>query len=280
MIVVFDIDNTLYDFASPFAKSTRSFVHVTAKELDTPEDRIAEALKVIFARHKTLEYQFLLQDLSEFVSISDEQMIRLAKLVSIAARRVHRIRRKLYPDIQNVLRTISQSDASCIAFSNAPYYQLALKLQRLKVARYFDGIVCFRGVDPIPSAVEKYQAVRNNLVSQKRLFKMLSEDEVKPSPKGFEIIRDCFPEAPLVMIGDSLETDLRPAKSLGFATLWARYGTTVDEGDLATLLEYTPWKDDKIIQHAQQSFVPDYVVDRPLEILKHLDLPGQIDLFH
>ena len=53
----------------------------------------------------------------------------------------------------------------------------------------------------------------------------------KPSPKLFETVLEAWRFAPreVVMIGDSLRKDIRPAKALGMRTIWQKLGAKADD---------------------------------------------------
>ena len=61
---------------------------------------------------------------------------------------------------------------------------------------------------------------------------------------------------------DSRAKDLEPAARLGIKTIWARYGATFDNKNMATLLRITHWSPSRIhATYEKNDFCPDAVLD-------------------
>ena len=57
-LLVTDLDNTLYDWVTPFARAIRALVRELAPVLGVGEERIQAELKVVHRRHHNSEHPF------------------------------------------------------------------------------------------------------------------------------------------------------------------------------------------------------------------------------
>lgn len=281
MIIVFDADNTLYDFLAFYAPYFRSAVHIISKETGLPEDAVTADLRSIYEKYGTLEYQFLLQDSALLRGIDLEKMSSLEHILSVAARLIRQKRLLLYQGVNETLERITQANVLCVAVTNAPFYQIDLRFKHLGLHRYFDSLLCATSsVTNDEVAKAKYEKRRAELRARFSIFRELDKDDQKPSSRPYEIVRDYYGNHDrFVAVGDSLEKDLRPASKVDFTTVWARYGTDVRADDLDTVLEVTPWSAVEVESSKSELFEPDYVLDRFSDIIDALRIPYQRSFF-
>lgn len=282
MIAVFDADNTLYDFARFFAFYFRSLVHLTAKATGVDEAEVTLDLKNLYLKHGTIEYQFVIQQSALFQSKSPEELEGIRRLLSIGARQVRQKRLVLYEGVRPTLETMRLAGVKCVAVTNAPFYHIVQRFNWLGLHKYFDGLICAKGPAALsPEGLAKDDKKRSLLSARYSLFHELPKDLQKPSYVPYRMIREHYGNYDrFVAIGDSINKDLRPADSEGFTTVWARYGTEIEDQDMDTLLSVTPWTPVEIATHKEAEFKPDFVVDALSEIINQLDVrPLQKDLF-
>ncbi|HEU0099235.1 MAG TPA: HAD family hydrolase [Allosphingosinicella sp.] len=282
-VLIFDVDNTLYNFVDFFAPSFRSMVHVLAREADLQEVEIIRSAKAVYQAAGTLEYPFLVQEMDIFSERPPNEVDRLIDLVRTVFSINRRRRLQLYPGIINLIMSARASGWTCVCATNAPYYQVGQRLHRLGILTKIDGLVAWEG-RPVDASreehVRKHSDMRASLDQRLHLFEILQTPDVKPSSYPFMRILEHFgDERQYYSVGDSLSKDLQPAASLGASTIWAKYGTEVDPVNYATLLEITPWTSDQVAMEAAPAVGPDYIAESPRDVARILSIPVQADLF-
>lgn len=281
MVIVFDIDNTLYDFAAYFSPFFRSAVHIVAKELGLSEDVVIDDFRAIFSDVGSLEYQFLVQRSSLIRDIEPSKIDRILMLLSVAARRVRARRLCLYPGVKDTLDQLRNSGVVCAAITNAPFYQVDQRFSHLGLHRYFDALICAENVEmPEGNSSQKYEARREKIAKKYRKFVELPKDRQKPSDYGYRLIRELYDQTEeFYAVGDSLLKDLAPAAQVGFKTIWARYGTKISQADLDTLILVTPWSGAEIHAARSDTFESNWVIDEFSDLRSILGIPYQQSLF-
>ena len=273
MIAVFDADNTLYDFARFFAFYFRSLVHLASKATGVDEAEVTLHLKNLYLKHGTIEYQFVIQESALFQFQSPEKQEDISRLLSVGARQVRQKRLVLYEGVKPTLETLRLAGVKCVAVTNAPFYHIVQRFNWLGLHQYFDALICAKdAASPGPERMARDARKRFLLSARYAFFHELPKDLQKPSSAPYRMVREHYGgHDRFIAIGDSINKDLRPAQSEGFTTVWARYGTEIEDQDMNTLLSVTPWTPVEIATQKDTEFKPDFVVDA---------LPEIIDLFH
>jgi FMN phosphatase YigB (HAD superfamily) len=282
-VLIFDVDNTLYDFVDFFGPSFRSMVHALAKTERLPESEIIRSARAVYQRAGTLEHQFLIQSMDIFASRAPIERERLIRLARVAFSKTRNARLKLYDGMGEVMASARANGFKCVCVTNAPYYHVEGRLRDLNVLALIDGLVAWEGsgVDESrPDYVRKYSGRKEQLQKRLQLFCTAESTNLKPATYPFKVIANRFGSRfHYFAIGDSIAKDLQPARAAGMNTIWARYGTKVDPRNLATLLEVTPWTAQEIALSKEKLAEPDFVADSPRDIARILNIPMQAELF-
>jgi phosphoglycolate phosphatase len=282
-ILVLDVDNTLYDFVDFFGPSFRSMVHALSRTEKIPESEIVRSARSVYQGAGTLDYRLLIENMDIFQDRPAEDIVRLIHLARVAFSRTRNTRLKLYDGMGAVLWGARAAGFKSICVTNAPYYEVTSRLRRLNVLGLIDGLIAWEGRaadEEKLEVVNSFQERRSHLEQRFDIFWTTNRQNLKPSPSPFLKIRDRYGHSrAMYSIGDSIAKDLDPAKKAGMTTIWARYGTHVDQRNLQTVLEVTPWTAGEIALASERPCEPDYVVDSPRQIAKLLRIPLQADLF-
>lgn len=282
-VLIFDVDNTLYNFVDFFAPSFRSMVHVLARVERVPESEIMRSAKLVYQAAGTLEYPFLVQEMDIFAGRSEAEYTKMIGLLQQAFTKTRRKRLKLYDGVANLITSARAIGWKCVCVTNAPFYQVSRRLRDLGLLGEIDGLVAWEG-RPVHQSredhIRKHSDWRDYVDRRLHFFCIVQTEDLKPSPYPFMRIVERLGESQeFYCVGDSLSKDLSPAKSLGMNTIWAKYGTRVDPINLATLLDVTPWTSDQVAHDSTITVAPDYVAETPRDIAKILHIPIQGDLF-
>jgi len=266
VIVVTDLDNTLYNFVDYFAPAFRAMVHVVARCVSLSEEEVTEDFRRTYQRYGTVEYAFAVQELTCVQALSEEQRQRTVHAARVAFGGTRRKRLRLYPGVKETLLWLSANCTVLCAVTNAPAYQVYRRLHDLGIARLFTAIGAWEGniVPPSePAASARYAQHLTEIDKRVSLSMRLARADSKPRPRMFEEILKRFetPGAFMVAMGDSIEKDLRPASAHGMVTVWARYCTVTDKTNQKTLDSITPWDGAEMALHYKSVYEPDFVVD-------------------
>jgi FMN phosphatase YigB (HAD superfamily) len=243
-IIVTDLDNTLYDWIDYFAPAFRAMMHVLHRKTGLSEVDLLQEARAVYLEHGSLEYSWLVQSLDSVKGRPPEEIQELVKAASGAFRRVRKSRLAAYPGVKKTLHELRDCSYLIVAASNAPRWLAAARLSHLNIIDSFDGLV--GGIGHPPSEDDAFARVKGRefaFLSSIPWTHELSPIELKPSARPYELIASQFKIGPesIWVIGDSVNRDLAPARSLGMHTVWARYGLQTNPKNLATILEITPW---------------------------------------
>jgi FMN phosphatase YigB (HAD superfamily) len=272
-IVLADIDNTLYDWGAFFAPSFRAMVYALVRELRVPEEQIYGEFKKVFARHGSLDYAFVIQELDSVQGLETEEIRHLIRTGRGAFLSVQRRRLRPYPGVPETLKWLLNQNFAVVGITNSPIHRAQKRLFDLKLDSLLTGLVAWEGIgadfDPVTDGYIRPARQRTRTRLPRSVPVPLSE--CKPNEQHYAIALEAFAGTPSEAwaIGDSLSKDLKPAAKLGVKTIWARYGAGFDpqDRDASTLLRITHWTESEISRtYSTDAFEPDYVVDSIEEI--------------
>jgi FMN phosphatase YigB (HAD superfamily) len=267
-VVVFDVDNTLYDYVDFFAPSFRALERTLSRAEGIPEGEIRRSASVVYRTAGSLDYKFLIQNMDLFQAKSAQEQTKLIRLARRSFAR-QRTRLRLYDGIRELLIGAKSQGFKNVCVTNAPFYQVHGRLRRLRLLPFIDGLVAWKGHTIHAGGLEhvlKYQRCLREL-GRLQLFHALPRHHLKPSATPFEIVARHFGhDLTYFAVGDSVQKDLDPAKSIGMTTIWARYGTRYNPENFATLLDITPWSPDDVDVHQTFWNFPDHIAETPYDI--------------
>jgi len=197
--IVFDLDNTLTDFMKMKADAVNAAIDgMIDAGLKLPRDAVRTRIDAIY-KEQGLEYQQVFDALLESELGHIDPKILASGIV--AYRRARGSALVLYPHVQMTLLELAKRGIRLGVVSDAPQFQVWLRLCSLSLQHVFDAVVTFDDTG-----------------------------ERKPSPAPFrEILKRLGAEpADALMVGDWAERDVVGGKSLGMKTVFARYGDTFD----------------------------------------------------
>lgn len=274
MLLITDLDNTLYNFIDYYGPCFRAMVHALSERTGVPEDDLICNFRDVYARHGSVEYSFAVQEMECFNGRSAADIEDLIDLAMVAFSRARLKRLRPYPGVEEGLLWAKMSGIKVIGITNAPMWHALKRLGQLNIAQYFSGVAAYRGHDVpggnrITDKIKRFDSQGFRSSIKKRW--LLERHELKPSPVGYQRILSDANSCSTYVIGDSREKDLAPAIALGSVGIWARYGTTYDAKNMETLLQVTHWTSDGIKKaYDQVSIEPDYTIDNFGDIRKLL----------
>ena len=197
--IVFDLDNTLTDFMRMKEAAVEAAIDgMLDAGLRMERAEVLRRVQAIYAE-RGLEFQQVFDELLERELGEVDPKILASGIV--AYRRARASELVLYPHVQMTLLELAKRGIRLGVVSDAPRFQVWLRLCSLGLQHLFDAVVTFDDTN-----------------------------ERKPAAAPFrEVLRRLgVPASESLMIGDWAERDVVGAKGLGMTTVFARYGDTFD----------------------------------------------------
>ena len=187
-----------------------------------------------------------------------------------------------YQGVKETLLTLKKDGVYIAAASNAPFYQAVNRLRQLHIEHLFDALVCWEGPQIPNDLVTNKNIVDKQKKTQTKISKIwqLPREKLKPNAFAYELLIEEYKvERKFVyVLGDSITKDVNPALAIGINGIWAKYGETVVEKNLTTILEISNWDKDKINTiYKEQHKIPEVVINSFIEILSIIE-PNQLTL--
>lgn len=279
-LVIFDLDNTLYDWVTYFARSFSAMTRVAAQLLECDHDRLLDDLRHVHQQHHNSEQPFALLE----TQIADERLGELSReeryealrpaFQAFNSRRDQELR--LYPGVRETLDRLHDRGALVVAHTEATVPNAMLRLRKLDVERYFSHLFAVT-----PSGQGHPIATRNAVfLAGHPTVRFLAQHERKPNP---QVVRDIgesvgVPASSTVYVGDSIPRDIGMAKSAGAYAAWAKYGTQYSAEDWQSLVRVTHWTAADVARAEQArarygNTTPDAVLEARMdELFEHFDI--------
>lgn len=250
ILLITDLDNTLYNWVDYFAPCFRAMMHAVSREIGVDERILVEQSRDIYSARGTLEYAWLVQELPVVRKRPADEIERIVKVGSGAFRSVRRRRLEPYDQVKSTLQHLRDCGVVVVGASNAPHWSAHARLRQLRIDHLLAGLVAWRGFPPDPDDPFARVQKRRTWKFRERMpwTQELDVESLKPEPLMYENIVDHFGSdaSHVWVIGDSISKDLAPAKRLGMATVWASYGREVLPRNLETILSITPWSEAEV----------------------------------
>ncbi|MDP3279604.1 MAG: HAD family hydrolase [Nitrosomonas sp.] len=277
-VCAFDLDNTLYDLIDYYGPAFRGMVKALARKTNLTPEQVRESARRVYLAKGFLEYPFIIREMDVFSKLNAHQIEGLEVLGQTVFNKVKKKRLKIYDEVDDVLASLHLGGVRVVAVSNAPLYHAYKRLRQLRLAAYFDLIVACENLR-IPEGVK----IRANPEPWREDASIsvvsFPREEGKPSSYPFELVRKEFgDDVQYWSIGDNIERDLKPASKLGYKTIWARYGTVVDEENYRTVVNLTSG-DVRKYETMTSEYGPDFCINKIKELLRIVPHVEQLDMF-
>ncbi|MDD4330982.1 MAG: HAD family hydrolase [Methanosarcinaceae archaeon] len=192
--VIFDMDNTFFDFVEAKLKACAQILNYLEKEGNSVSED-AESLFRYFLRDS---YGFEShENLRDFLQDNALFTAKYYKICRLIYEREKLESLKLYPGVKPTFEVLKKTDLKLAVLTDADKKHTLARLKKVELQNYFDEIVSF------------------DMTGRK-----------KPDLYPFRfLLRKLGVEAKAALfVGDSLRRDINPAKKLGFKTVYAAYG--------------------------------------------------------
>jgi HAD superfamily hydrolase (TIGR01549 family) len=197
--VLFDLDNTLIDFMQMKQQACKAaFAAMVSSglkmEKETTYDELMDTYFAVGLESDAAFTQFL-KKVGQF-----DHRILAASINAYLETKARFV--KPYPNVKSVLKKLKRKDLILAVVTDAPKTKAFQRLLAMKLEEYFSFVVGFED-----TGEKKHTGLPLRLA----LEQIKSKDQDLANSE-------------ILMVGDSLERDLRPAKKMGLQTALATYG--------------------------------------------------------
>ncbi len=247
--LLFDMDNTLYDWLSYFGPSFRGMCAELSKLTGSSYNRLYDEFKVVFTRHRTVEYSWAIQELpsvqGSHPALAGSELVRLHFDAVQVFQQRRRTFLRLYPEVREGLEILRNLGVQLYAVTDARRFHAVQRLRQLKLIDLLDGICCIADhADPGSEELSSIRRFDGDVYSAKVRYEFILPVGLrKPSP---EVLNSLLSEIGVatedaIYVGDSLVKDIQMAQQAGVYDCWAQYGTSFSPIDMHTLIRVTDW---------------------------------------
>ncbi len=238
VLIITDLDNTLFNWIDYFAPSFRAMIHYLLSKTELSEEILLEDFKKIYDKYGSIEFSQSVQNLDHIISFYYSQRVKLA---TDAYKIFVRVSRKYLEPYAGVLETLSwayRSGIKIICITTAPINLAENRIMSMSLSKYIIGL-----------GGRKNDWMGKEFVgrSSKRIYWQFNEEQLFPKRSAYSTIMSKFKLSPksIYVIGDSIENDVKPAIDLGMFGIWARYGNKCSEKNIMTINKISTYKKDR-----------------------------------
>jgi phosphoglycolate phosphatase-like HAD superfamily hydrolase len=264
LLVVTDVDNTLYDWVSLWYGAYNALLRtLSAKTQRTTEYWVAQT-HAVHVRRSATECPSVLCDLAAAATWPpglDAAHVMPAAAAAYRDYWDHHL--TTYPGVREALADLAQQGHVVVAYTEGDVSIAATRLARLGLAGVIRRVF---GRPPLPAAVPSSWCTVNVLRNCPISVDFIPREDSKPNPTGLRTIIamcDASPQT-TVYIGDNLWKDVVMAHTLGAGAIWARYGTVRDPAHVALLERVAHWSAQSVVTERATTLntvTPDAVLD-------------------
>lgn len=270
-LLITDLDNTLYDWVTFFAKSFSAMIDEVVRISKIDREVLLDGFRDVHRRHGNSEYPFAILEVECLREMYNEPTELLAAM-DHALHEFNRMRKKtlhLYPTVQETLVALTRRGVRVVGHTEAIGANAHFRLRKLGIVDLFEKLYVLHGaISPHPKGEPAEPSAPPHLIEQVPLA------ERKPNPRLLlDICRRMNVSAEeAVYVGDSQARDISMAVDAGVTAVWAAYGTKYNKTDWEALVRVTHWTDDDV-QREQElrkiagSVQPDVVINRFADLL-------------
>ena len=268
MLVVTDVENTLYDWLGLWAGAFSAMLQPLADGTGRSRDHWIKAAQRVHLRRGGCECPSLLCDLAADPMWPAVDATKVMPAAATAYREYWDHHLTAYHGVREALAQLSGQGHAVVAYTEGDVSIAATRLARLGLA----GIVrrAF-GRTPLPGSREPSWSTVNVLRNGPIALDFIPREDLKPNPTGLRTIIALCDATPqnTIYLGDHLLRDVRMAQTLGAGAVWARYGTAHAPEHLALLEcvgQGTPQALATGSTTTLNSITPEAVLDDPREL--------------
>ncbi|MCT7567822.1 HAD family hydrolase [Aliarcobacter butzleri] len=244
-LVITDLDNTLYDWFTPWYKAYKFFIDSVVEHTDIKEKDLLNEIKVIHQKHGTAEYSFdfLLNELNIFQEKYPKDKIDDLKHKFYKTKKNYL---KLYPGVMETLCLLKDKGCIIVAYTESMGFYANDRIRKLGLDGIIDKLYSPEEHD-IPQTFEAYySADYYKFKRTKHSYLPLNHKKPDKDILNNIISQFDFKKDEILYIGDSLTKDIKMAKDVGILDVHAEYGLSHNKEEYELLKKVTHWTDEEV----------------------------------
>ncbi|MGL5830906.1 MAG: HAD family hydrolase [Candidatus Altimarinota bacterium] len=236
---ILDFDNTIANWVKYAGKAYPAMAEALAKSSGIDKEIIIEEMIKVYAKHQTVEYVPLVQEMEIFKDHPDQKkFIVAAKNAFTKQRKLHL---ELYDGILPLMEELKAREIQTIILTDAPYMMAAFRATQLKIRHLIDVLIGLKSPDP-NQIHEPYRRAYQDFP-----FKTYVSEHEKPHTKLQEILSEVNQrtmsldeiESTTILAGDNQPKDIQLAVNYKLDAYHCQYGHP-DPQDLNDFRVYSP----------------------------------------
>ena len=269
LLVVVDVDNTLYDWVGLWAGAFDAMIKTLAAQTNRGTDQWLTQAQAVHVRRGSTECPSLLTDLAasaKWPSTIDAS--RVMPAVATAYRDYWDHHLAPYPGVREALTQLAERGHHVVAYTEGDVSIAATRITRLGLAGVIRRVF---GRPPLPASREPAWCTVGIARNVPMTVDFIPREDNKPNPLGLRtILAQCgTPVSRSVYVGDNLWKDVAMAHTLGVGAFWARYGTVRNPEHVALLERVAHWTVSAVSEERRttpDTVRPDAVLETPLDL--------------
>ncbi|PTL84250.1 HAD hydrolase-like protein [Vitiosangium sp. GDMCC 1.1324] len=274
-LLITDLDNTLYDWVSFFARAFEAMAAELITLLGTDKQTLFEEFKLVHRKYDNSEYPFAIFELPSvrrrFGDLPAQELKAKLDGPLHAFNSARKREMRLYESVAATLEELKRQGITIIGHTEALAVNASFRLHKLGIDQYFRRLYALEAA-VVPMHPDPDRAAP--LLNRPDFIQLVPRNERKPNPRLLSHI--CAQEQVEIKdawyVGDSLSRDILMAQEAGVTSVWAEYGTRYDHNLWNTLVKITHWTDEDVVRDAElrrqaKSVQPNFTIQSFSEIL-------------
>ena len=272
--LVFDFDNTLYDWVEQWYQSFSAMLLELVRLSGIPETTLKAEIRKVFQRHHTTEYSFVIEEIPALQAAGHSNVSKVFAPAIQAYQSARDEHLKLYDGVMDTLLELKRQGKVLVLFTESQTFYSMMRIKRFGL----DGIIdyMYTSEDSEDGTADLIQRSRSHPASRYQLtatiHKSIRFGHLKPDP---DILLQIISETgaatdSTLYIGDSLFKDILMGNQAGVTTAWAKYGQAQTRPEYNVLREVSHWSDEDIAREkalGAQDTTPDITLNSITDLL-------------
>jgi len=276
-LLITDLDNTLYDWVTYFARSFSAMVIELARILETGLPVLLEEFREVHRKFGDSERPFAAFALpsvrQRFPGLGPRELKDRLDPAFHAFNSQRKRHLRLYDGVATTLAALRQNGVTIVGHTEAMAVNAWFRLSYLGVAGHFKHLYA------LENHIDEHPLARPLLIPPPKDFiQFVPRAERKPNPLLLLDIcrREKVAVAEAAYIGDSMTRDISMARAAGVHSTLALYGRSYSVEDWHTLVAVTHWTEEDV--RREEALRSRCVNERP--DAKAANFAELVDLFH
>lgn len=267
-LVIFDFDNTLWDFTTAYTDAMEALVGAVAGTSGIDRTAIIKGFRQVAQDKRTLKGVGHLDHHPDLRALHGDACLKAAYSGAVALyHRLHDERLNLYAGIEDMLAELRGRGLHLACYSETNGECAGKRFAALGLDGHFDALYT-------PACHFPWSGTFD---TQLRMTRHVPLDHPWPKSdsRGVDTILADFGVTPgeAVMVGDSLVRDIAMARAAGLGTIWARYGVLPTSRIILDTTHWTREMEEDHMRAERSGITADAIADSPAELPELLAAP-------